>query len=155
MNEAVFESNSMLIYSPRFIDESHQRIRAIARLSDGRILELEGDRSETKSDFIRDIFLQYTEDEIAKCTAREKRRIELKQKVDEQSERDHQTLEENEITFQAKAKALALHEVQNCTDKRVIRKIRKSKSAFEVAGWLAVAFMKSLEMEDQKTTQVV
>lgn len=139
----------MIIYQPRFIDEGRTQVRAIARLVDGRILELEGDRREEKSDFIRDVFAQYSESEIIAFTERERQTAQLKAAVDEQSAMDRAHAEENELTFQAKAKALALPEVQNCTDRRLSRKIRKSKSAIEVAGWIAVAFMKSLDSEVQ------
>ncbi|RZA07955.1 MAG: hypothetical protein EOP11_06310 [Proteobacteria bacterium] len=145
--EIPMENHSLAVYQPRFTDAQKTKIKGIVRLPDGKILEMEGLKADRRSAFIQDVLSQYTEAEIESFTEREKKFLAQKEKIAAQATEDMRLMEEREITFQAKAKALELPEVINCPDKRVGRKIRKSKSAFEVAGWLAVAFVKSLEAE--------
>lgn len=141
------ENHSLGVYQPRYTDPQKTRIKAIVRLPNGKFVEMEAAKSDHRSDLIRDVFSQYSEAEIESFTERERKFQEQKDKLAAQAAEDHRLMEEREIAFQAKAKALELPEVVNCPDKRVARKIRRSKSAFEVAGWLAVAFMKSLDAE--------
>jgi len=66
----------------------------------------------------------------------------LKQKQREKSVK----LEE---LFAQKLKAFEIQEVRECKDKRVRTKIRAAKNEVEMNAWIAVAFMKSLEEEDE------
>ncbi|MBI3507543.1 MAG: hypothetical protein HY059_22130 [Proteobacteria bacterium] len=143
------DPDSMIVYQPRWVGEGKTRIRAIVRGPDGRFGELEVNVDSKRSSLLRDILCQYSEAEIDAFTSREARVLETARRVSEETAEDKRLAEEREIAFQAKTKALALDEVKNCPDPRVLRKIRKSKSAFEVAGWLAVAFIKSLEKDAQ------
>lgn len=139
------EADSFLIYQPRYVDEKKTRIKAIVRLPNGQIMEMEANRADTKSTLIRDIFSQYSAEEIELFSAREQQVVAQKVRIETQAAEDRRLEEEREVTFQAKTKALEIPEVKDCPDPRVARKIRKARSAFEVAGWLAVAFLKSLD----------
>jgi hypothetical protein len=147
-HQVSLRADSRLIYHPRFANAEKTRIKAIVRTPDGRMVEMEGDLADGRSPLIRDLLGQYTRADIERFTDWEKSVLEAKQKVDRRAEEDRVLEEEREILHQAKAKALAMDEVQNCNDKRIKQKIRKSKNAFEIAAWISIALQQSLDTGD-------
>jgi len=144
-----FEADSMIVYQPRYADDKKTRVHAIVRAPDGRITDMEADIKDKSNPFIRDVFLQYTVAEIEAFTARETEIRAERARIESDLEEDRRTAEEREIAFQAKTKALEIPEVKDCKDPRIARRIRKARSAYEVAGWIAVAFIQSLDAEER------
>lgn len=56
---------------------------------------------------------------------------------------------ELERLFELKLKAFEVKEVRECKDRRIRTKVRAAKNETEMNGWIAVAFMKSLEESDE------
>lgn len=138
-----FADDSVLVYQPRFTDESRTRIKAFMVLPNGQLMETEKDVRDQDSRFIRDIFLQYTEEEILQFTARENIVLEKKQKAAERAAEVQAREEEKAVTFQAKVKALEIPEVRDFPDVRITRRLRKAKSPFEVAAIVALILQKT------------
>jgi len=128
-----FADDSVLIYQPRFTDQTKSRVIAIAKLPNGKLVEVEKDVADKTSSFVRDIFLQYSEEEILGFTAREAAVGEKKRATDERVAGRKQVEAQRAATFQAKVDALEMPEVKNFPDKNVIRRLRKASSPFEVS----------------------
>jgi hypothetical protein len=140
-----FCDDSVLIYQPRYTDETRLRVRAIVALPNGQLMQMEKSVHDRESKVVRDIFLQYTPDEIMEYTRRENVVLPEKTRVDEKAAQRKARDEEMALTFQAKVKALEIPEVQNFADKRVTRRLRKAKSPFEVAALVALILQKHFE----------
>lgn len=147
-----FTDDSVLIYQPRYTDDSRNRIRAIVSLPNGQIMQVEKSVADRDSKFVRDIFLQYTEQEILEFTRRENCVVAEKSRVDEKAAARRVREEELALTFQAKVKALEIPEVQNFSDKRITRRLRKAKSPFEVAALVALILQKHYDTENETAT---
>jgi hypothetical protein len=141
------QADSRLIYQPRFTNEERTRIRAIVRLKDDRLVEMEADVADSRSSLIRDAFLQYSREEIERFTVREEQVLSKKREIDLRIAEDQRIEEERQVTFLAKTKALEMPEVRDCGDPRIPRQIRRAKSAFEVAAWVSLALSRSLGKE--------
>lgn len=135
--------DSPWVYHPRYSNAEKTRLRAIVRLPDGRITEVGADRSDTRSPLIRDIFAQYSEDEIAYFTTRHERMASAKQELDLRVNEDRRVNSVREATAAAKAQALEIPEIRNSNDPLIKRKIRTAKSTVEVNAWVAVALFEA------------
>ena len=141
--EVRLSPDSPYIYNPRFLGEDMRRIKAIVRLPDGRIVEMEGDREDQSSRFINEVFVQYSMEEIITHTARENKITEHMQHLRKRLEEDRKIEAEREATVQAKMRALEIPEVKDCPDVMISRNIRRAKSSVEVMAWTAIALLKS------------
>lgn len=131
--EIEFADDSVIVYQPRFVGPEFKRVAAIVRLPNGQLHEIEKDYNDPTSKFVRDIRLQYNEQEIREFTAREEGILETKQRVDERTALRRAEIEQDALTFQAKTNAFAIPEVKDFHDKKVIRRLRKARNTLEVA----------------------
>lgn len=125
--------DSVIVYQPRFVGPDGRRVAAIVRLPNGQLHEIEKNYDDATSKFVRDIRLQYTEEEILEFTAREEAILETKRLVDEHFAARRAEIEQDALTFQAKTNAFAIPEVKDFPDKKVIRRLRKARNTLEVA----------------------
>lgn len=143
-----FSDDSVLVYQPRYTDESRTRVRAILVMPNGQLIETEKSVDDRESRFVRDIFLQYTEAEIWENTRRELVMLEKKRLASEELAARQAREAEKAMTFQAKVKALEMPEVRDFPDKRVSRRIRRAKSPFEVAALVTLVLQESFKNDE-------
>ena len=135
--------DSPLIFHAHYMDEQKQRLRAIVRFPDGRFTEMEGNRSEETSAFIRDVFAQFTEAEIEANTARELALREAKEEIDRRAHEDREKEEARTALFRAKAQTLDIPDIKACADKELLVRIRKARSEAEVYTLAAMALLRA------------
>lgn len=145
-----FSPAAAIVYQPRFTDQNRKKIKAIIKTADGRLKEFEGSTDPATSSLMRDVLGQYTVEEIEFFSQREWRMLEQKKEVDRQAAADQLVEEEREMTFQAKAKALEIPAVQNCTNQEIVRKIRRAKNPIEVAAWVSIALSESIKSKNEQ-----
>jgi hypothetical protein len=136
-------SDSPMIFHPHYLGEEKLRIKAIVRFPDGRLTEMEGAAKETESSFIRDVFAQYSEEEIDTGTTRELRLREAREELDKLNFEDREKDEARAALFKAKAKTLEIPEVKACPDAALQLRIRKARSEAEVYSLAALAMLRS------------
>ena len=124
--------DSLVIYQPRYTDANKTRIKAIVRMPDGKLTEMEADKSDARAALIRDVFSQYSEAELEMFTHREFCILGKLRELNQRMIEDKKKTDEREEVFQAKAKALALPQIRDHQDKEVRGSIRRASSAFEV-----------------------
>jgi len=139
--------DSVLVYQPRFIDDARTRVAAIVRLPNGQLLEVEKSYDDLESRFVRDIRLQYSNEEILEFTLRENALLAIKEQVEKKAEERRLQLENEAQTFRAKAQAFEIEDVKNFSDKTVIRRLRKAQSPLEVAAIVSFILGKSFQSE--------
>src|SRR5690348_13803129 len=105
-NDAAFEirfiPDSLLVYHPRYANPERTRIRAIVRLKDERLIEMEADIADPLSPLIRDVFFQYSREQIEWLTQREAEALRKKHEIEQRALEDKLREEEREVTFHAK-----------------------------------------------------
>ena len=124
--------DSVFVFHPRYANAEKTKVRALIRLNDGRFTEAETDIQDLRSPLRRDIFAQYTEDEIQYFTVRHHRLSEAKRLLDLRVLEDQKIASEREAVAQAKSQALSIPEVRDATDKTLRHRIRKAESVLEV-----------------------
>lgn len=137
--------DSLVIYQPRYTDASKKRIKAIVRMPDGKLTEMEADKADSRAALIRDVMFQYSEVELEMFTHREFCILEKLRQLNARIAEDKKRDTEREETFQAKAKALALPQIREHKDKAVRQKIRRATSAFEVMALTVAALTEKSE----------
>lgn len=138
--------DSRLIYQPRFIDNQKSKIRAIVKFPDGTLREIEADRNDTHSPFIRDVFLQYSEAEIELFSHREQC-VNLKlEEIAKREREDREHAEKMANLFKAKSEALQIEEVKN-SGKDLARRIRSAKSVTEVLALTTLALLERTQRQ--------
>lgn len=135
-------ADSPFIFHPHYTAEDKLRIKAIVRFPDGRLSEMEAGTKEEGSAFLRDVYAQYTEGEIAANTQRELRLRQLREENERLVHEDREREENRAALFRAKAKTLEIPEVKACPDKALQARIRKARSEAEVYSLAALAMLR-------------
>jgi hypothetical protein len=131
--------DSPFVYQPRFVNPEKTRLRAIVRMPNGSLTEMEVDVNDVKSPVNRDIFAQYTQAELELFTERHTRMTAAKREMDQRIAEDKQLNEVRDAAYKAKAEAFQIPEIANMENQDLQRKIRMAKTATEVLAWTAVA----------------
>ena len=139
-----FADDSVIIYQPRYTDESKSRVRAIVKLPNGKLIEIEKESKERSSSFVRDIFLQYSDEEIMEFSKREQLVSEKKRIADQRASENDLREKKRAATFQAKVDALEIPEVKNFSNKDVLRRLRRARSPFEVSALVVYILDRSI-----------
>ena len=63
--------DSLVIYQPRYMDSTKKRIKAIVRMPDNKLVEMEANKDDSSAALIRDVLAQYSEAELEMFTHRE------------------------------------------------------------------------------------
>ena len=137
--------DSLVIYQPRYINAAKTRIRAIVRMPDGKLTEMEANKDDTAAALIRDVFCQYSEAELEMFTHREFCILDKLRILNQRMAEDKKITDEREEVFQAKAKALALPQIRDHKDNEVRRAIRRAGSAYEVMALVIIALTEKKE----------
>lgn len=140
-----FGPDSLVVYHPRYTDASRTKIKAIVRMQDGALVEMEANKADQQAGLIRDVRLQYSEAEIEMFTHREFCVLEKMRELNHRMMEDKKKTEEREEIFQAKAKALALQQIRDHKDPEIRRQIRRASSAFEVMALTVAALTVKLD----------
>ena len=138
-----FADDSVMVYQPRYVGEGKSHVRAIVVLPNGQLMEIEKPCADRSSKFVRDIFLQYTDAEIEQFTLRAIAVTAKKQASDARVAERAAREQTQAATFQAKVQALEIAEVRDCPDRRILRRIRRAKSPFEVGALVQFVLQKS------------
>lgn len=133
--------DSPYVFQPRFANRERTRIKAILRLPDGRFTEMEVDRSDVRSPLLRDIFAQYTEEEIEMFTLRQLKVSDVRRQLDMRIAEDKAIAEQRDATYQAKSEAFQIPAVNHDDNKEIKRKIRQARNVLEVTALTALALM--------------
>lgn len=137
----VLHADSRYIYQPRFTSPDRSSVKALVRLPDGSLQEMEAPRADRNSPLIRDVFDQYSEAEIEMFTLREQCMNQKMNELQERNREDRKRHDQMAKLFEVKSEAMQSEVVQKCVDKSIGRKIRSAKSATEVYGLMALALM--------------
>jgi hypothetical protein len=135
--------DSPYVYHPRWSNAEKTKLRAIVRMPDGRLSEVEASRDDKRSPLLRDILAQYTEDEIQLFTDRHNLLAEAGRQRDQRMAEDRKAEAEREETARAKATALNIPAVRDLADKRFRSRILRARSPLEVSAWTALALMEA------------
>lgn len=136
---------SQFIHSPKYIDQSHTRVRGIVKLANGTMKEFEGHVEDSQNPFIRDLRIQYTLEEILKNTEKENIFLKKKEELERRMMEDDAREEGLRILAKTKAEALQLEIFQDDTHKEVKRRIRRASNVFEVTALTATAFLAQIQ----------
>ena len=140
--------DSPYVFHPRFANREKTRIKAILRLPDGRFTEMEVDRSDVRSPLLRDVFAQYTEEEIEMFTVRQLKVSEVRRQLDMRIAEDKALAEQRDATYHAKTEAFQIPAVNEEQNKDLKRRIRQARNVLEVTALTALALMNSKELPD-------
>lgn len=140
-----FSPDSPLVFHPRFTNLEKTKIKTIVRLPDGRLTEMETDRDDLKSALRRDIFSQYTEEEILYFTRRHELMVAARQEADRRIAEDKQTFQAQEEMYKVKEEAAQLLASVLPEDKDLLKRVRAARTKTEVLALAVRAVMKAEE----------
>lgn len=136
-------ADSPAIFHPHFTAEDKLRIKAIVRFADGRLTEMDVSTKEEGSAFLRDVYAQYTPEEVEENTRRELKLRDLREDNEKQAMEDRERDEARAALFRAKSKTLEIPEVKACKDTALQARIRKARSEAEVYSLAALALLRA------------
>jgi hypothetical protein len=145
-----FSPDSPLVFHPRYADADGKRLKAIVRLPDGRFTEMEADRGDLKSALRRDIFAQYSEEEILFFTQRHERMAAARQQTDRRVAEDRRKSQLQEDLYQAKEEATQLLTALLPPDPQALKAIRSSRTKLEVLAWAVRAVERAEKAAEAK-----
>jgi tRNA U55 pseudouridine synthase TruB len=131
------------VFHPHYSGENGSLIRAIVKFPDGTLREMEALATERSGDFLRDVFAQYTEEEIQANTAREDALRDAHEELAKLAETERKRDEAREALFQAKSQAMEISEVK--ANPAVGMRIRRAKNLTEVYSLSAMAMIQATE----------
>ena len=138
-----YRPGSPIVCHPIFMDDARTRIGAILR-SPGNLQNLRWveDQRESNSPFIRDVFSQFTEEQIEANTRREVQIAQTNRRLnDEKNAKTRRNAAQKEL-YDAKSKA-----VDAIEDKRLRRMARKSTDLEEIQAIRAADILRKLDEE--------
>jgi uncharacterized membrane protein YqiK len=135
-------ADSPAVFHPHYATEDRSRIKAIVRFPDGRLTEMDVSKKEEGSAFLRDVYAQYSEEDIEANTRRENRLRDLREENDRIAHEDREREEARAALFRAKAKTLEIPEVKACPDASLQARIRKARSEAEIYSLAALALLR-------------
>lgn len=131
-------------YHPIFTNDKRNQVKAIVQKEDGTLGFIFIDVTQSESQQAKDLFNQYSSEEVEKNTHREVMILRTKAKIQQQLLEDRKIDQEREMLFQAKTSAFNIEEVKNHPNPILRNKIRGANSLFEVGAWVNVALQDAL-----------
>lgn len=116
-----------VILHPKFTNDARTIVQAVVQspMDEREVNMMEGDINDKRSPFIRDVFMQYTTEQIEANTQRAIKIQELQRKNHETAQEEEKKEMRREQAFRAKSAVLGIDLVKNAPNTEVVRTLKK------------------------------
>ena len=126
-NDIRLPTGAPVILHPKFTNDARTLVQAVVQspMDEREVNMMEGDINDKRSPFIRDVFMQYTKEQIEENTQRAIKIQELQRKNHQDAQEEEKKEMRREQAFRAKSAVLGIDLVKNAPNTDVVRTLKK------------------------------